>query len=112
MKEIPGVTSAALSASTPFQGGLPINAFTLETDTRGHHCVHASKDSPPNPGAAGVREKPFENIVRLLQQFGRLSAPATGQLHIGELREQPREEQPFAHAARRSDALSQRRLRL
>lgn len=33
MKEIPGVTSVALSASTPFQGGLPINAFTLENDT-------------------------------------------------------------------------------
>jgi predicted permease len=33
MKEIPGVTSVALSFSTPFQGGLPINAFTLENDT-------------------------------------------------------------------------------
>jgi putative ABC transport system permease protein len=33
MLEIPGVTSLALSASTPFQGGLPINAFTLEQDT-------------------------------------------------------------------------------
>src|SRR5829696_7779516 len=33
MREIPGVTSVALSFSTPFQGGLPINAFTLENDT-------------------------------------------------------------------------------
>ena len=33
MKEIPGVTSVALSQATPFQGGLPINAFTLENDT-------------------------------------------------------------------------------
>jgi putative ABC transport system permease protein len=33
MREIPGVTSAALSFSTPFKGGLPINAFTLENDT-------------------------------------------------------------------------------
>src|SRR5687768_996485 len=33
LKEIPGVTSVALSFSTPFQGGLPINAFTLENDT-------------------------------------------------------------------------------
>ena len=33
MREIPGVTSVALSSATPFQGGLPINAFTLENDT-------------------------------------------------------------------------------
>lgn len=33
LMELPGVTSTALSASTPFQGGLPINAFTLEQDT-------------------------------------------------------------------------------
>lgn len=33
MREIPGVTSVAVSFSTPFQGGLPINAFTLENDT-------------------------------------------------------------------------------
>jgi putative ABC transport system permease protein len=29
---IPGVTSTALAYSTPFQGGLPINAFSLEND--------------------------------------------------------------------------------
>jgi putative ABC transport system permease protein len=29
MREIPGVTSVALAFSTPFQGGLPINGFTL-----------------------------------------------------------------------------------
>jgi predicted permease len=33
MREIPGVTSVALAFATPFQGGLPINAFTLEQDT-------------------------------------------------------------------------------
>lgn len=33
MREIPGVTSIALSSATPFQGDLPINAFTLERDT-------------------------------------------------------------------------------
>src|SRR3954470_13280668 len=33
IRKIPGVSSVALSASTPFQGGLPINAFTLEHDT-------------------------------------------------------------------------------
>ncbi len=33
MREIPGVSSVALSSATPFQGGLPINAFALEKDT-------------------------------------------------------------------------------
>ena len=46
MKEIPGVTSAALSFSTPFQGGLPINAFTLENDTL--------PPGSPQPGAFRV----------------------------------------------------------
>jgi predicted permease len=46
MKEIPGVTSAALSQSTPFQGGLPINAFTLENDTL--------PPGAPQPGAFRV----------------------------------------------------------
>jgi putative ABC transport system permease protein len=46
MKEIPGVTSAALSVSTPFQGGLPINAFTLENDTL--------PPGSPQPGAYRV----------------------------------------------------------
>jgi putative ABC transport system permease protein len=46
LKEIPGVASAALSASTPFQGGLPINAFTLENDTL--------PPGSPQPGAFRV----------------------------------------------------------
>jgi predicted permease len=46
MREIPGVTSAALSSATPFQGGLPINAFTLETDTL--------PPGSPQPGAFRV----------------------------------------------------------
>ncbi len=33
MQEIPGVSSVALSFATPFQGGLPINAFSLREDT-------------------------------------------------------------------------------
>lgn len=33
LREIPGVASVALASGTPFQGGLPINAFTLEQDT-------------------------------------------------------------------------------
>src|SRR4029079_18687048 len=46
MRGIPGVTSVALSFSTPFQGGLPINAFTLETDTL--------PPGAPQPGAFRV----------------------------------------------------------
>jgi predicted permease len=46
MKEIPGVTSVALSLSTPFQGGLPINAFALENDTL--------PPGAPQPGAYRV----------------------------------------------------------
>jgi predicted permease len=50
MREIPGVTSVALSASTPFQGGLPINAFTLENDTL--------PPGAPQPGAFRVLVTP------------------------------------------------------
>jgi predicted permease len=46
LKEIPGVTSVALSNATPFQGGLPINAFTLENDTL--------PPGSPQPGAFRV----------------------------------------------------------
>jgi predicted permease len=46
MREIPGVTSVALSFSTPFQGGLPINAFALENDTL--------PPGAPQPGAYRV----------------------------------------------------------
>ncbi len=46
MKEIPGVTSSAMSFATPFQGGLPINAFTLENDTL--------PPGAPQPGAFRV----------------------------------------------------------
>src|SRR5262245_24341549 len=46
LREIPGVTSVALSFSTPFQGGLPINAFNLENDTL--------PPGSPQPGAYRV----------------------------------------------------------
>ena len=46
LREIPGVTSVALSFSTPFEGGLPINAFTLENDTL--------PPGAPQPGAFRV----------------------------------------------------------
>jgi predicted permease len=48
--ELPGVTSTAFSASTPFQGGLPINAFTLEQDTL--------PPGSPQPGAYRVQVTP------------------------------------------------------
>lgn len=32
MREIPGTTAASIASATPFQGGLPINAFGLEHD--------------------------------------------------------------------------------
>ena len=46
MREIPGVSAVALAFSTPFQGGLPINAFTLENDTL--------PPGAPQPGAYRV----------------------------------------------------------
>ena len=50
MREIPGVTSVALSFSTPFQGGVGINAFTLENDTL--------PPGSPQPGAFRVTVTP------------------------------------------------------
>ncbi len=50
LKELPGVMSAALSASTPFQGGVGINAFTLENDTL--------PPGSPQPGAYQVLVTP------------------------------------------------------
>jgi predicted permease len=50
MREIPGVTSVALSFSTPFQGGVGINAFTLENDTL--------PPGSPQPGAFRVLVTP------------------------------------------------------
>ena len=46
LREIPGVTSVAFASATPFQGGLPINAFTLEQDTL--------PPGSPQPGAFRV----------------------------------------------------------
>ena len=50
LRELPGVTATAFSASTPFQGGLPINAFTLEDDTL--------PPGSPQPGAFRVQVTP------------------------------------------------------
>lgn len=50
LRELPGVTSTSLWFSTPFQGGLPINAFTLEEDTL--------PPGSPQPGAFRVQVMP------------------------------------------------------
>jgi len=50
LRELPGVTSTAMAFSTPFQGGLPINAFTLEEDTL--------PPGSPQPGAFRVMVTP------------------------------------------------------
>jgi len=56
LREIPGVTSVALASATPFQGGLPINAFTLERDTL--------PPGSPQPGAFRITITPgyFETL--------------------------------------------------
>src|SRR5262249_52264995 len=64
MKEIPGVTSVELAQSTPFQGGLPINAFTLENDTL--------PPGSPQPGAYRVMVTPgYAETLRLKLVEGR-----------------------------------------
>ena len=50
MQEIPGVTSVAFSIATPFQGGMPLNAFTLAEDTL--------PPGSPQPGANRVVVSP------------------------------------------------------
>ena len=82
--------------------------LAFETDARGHNGVHASEDSPADPGAARIGEESFEDVVGLLQQLGCFSAPPAGQLQIGELREEPRKEQTFTHTARRDNSFAQR----
>lgn len=69
LREIPGATAVALGSATPFQGGLPINAFTLERDTL--------PPGSPQPGAFRVFVTPgyFETLgIRLVA--GRLYTDA------------------------------------
>jgi predicted permease len=64
LSELPGVTSTALAFSTPFQGGLPINAFTLEQDTL--------PAGSPQPGAYRVMVSPgYEKTLGLKLLEGR-----------------------------------------
>ncbi len=67
--ELPGVSSTALSFATPFQGGLPINAFTLENDTL--------PPGSPQPGAYRVMVTPgYEKTLGLKLLEGRFYADA------------------------------------
>jgi predicted permease len=50
LRELPGATATGFSGSTPFQGGLPINAFTLEQDTL--------PPGSPQPGAFRIQVTP------------------------------------------------------
>lgn len=68
MQEIPGVTSVAFSIATPFQGGLPLNAFTLAEDTL--------PPGAPQPGANRVVVSPdYQETLRLTLLEGRFIAP-------------------------------------
>jgi len=69
LQEIPGVEDAALSASVPFQGGLPINALTIKENA-------LPRDSP-QPGAfiVGVSVGYFQALhIQLLE--GRFFEPS------------------------------------
>ena len=69
MRGIPGVTDTAISFSTPFQGGLPINAFTLENDTL--------PPGAPQPGAFRVIVSPgYEKALGLKMVEGRFYSEA------------------------------------
>lgn len=78
MREIPGVSSVALSFSTPFQGGLPVNALTLENDP--------SPPGAPQPGAYRVIVSPgYFDTMHLTLVEGRFYAEAdreAGQRHF------------------------------
>jgi putative ABC transport system permease protein len=68
MTEIPGVTSAAFSIATPFQGGIPLNAFTLAEDTL--------PPGSPQPGANRVIVSPeYLDTLRLTLLEGRFIEP-------------------------------------
>ena len=86
--------------------------LAFEPNSRRDHTVHARENAASDPWAARIREESLEQIIRFLEKLGCLSAPASRKLYLGKLCEKPWKQQPFAHAARRSDALSQRRLRL
>lgn len=81
MREIPGTTNVALSFATPFQGGLPINAFTLQNDTL--------PPGAPQPGAYRVIVTPeyaqtlgLKVLEGRFYQEGDLALPPNRQLFV------------------------------
>lgn len=69
MQELPGVSSVALSLATPFQGGMPLNAFTLAEDTL--------PPGSPQPGANRVIVSPdYFATLRITLLEGRQFEPA------------------------------------
>jgi len=69
MEEIPGVSAAALSYSTPYRGGLPINALSLAEDTL--------PAGAPQPGAYRVQVTPgYLATMRLRLVEGRFFVDA------------------------------------
>ncbi len=69
MQEIPGVGSVAFSMATPFQGGLPLNAFTLFEDTL--------PPGSPQPAANRVLVSPeYLETLKLTLLEGRFLQPA------------------------------------
>jgi predicted permease len=68
MQEIPGVSSVAMSTSTPFLGGLPVNAFNLFEDTL--------PPGSPQPGANRVLATPeYLKTLKLTLLEGRFLEP-------------------------------------
>ena len=86
--------------------------LAFEPNSRRDYTVHARQNAASDPWAARICEESLEQIICFLEKLGCLSAPASRKLQVGELREEPGKQQSFAHAARRTDALTQRRLRL
>lgn len=68
LREIPGVSSVALSFSTPFQGGLPLNAFTLAEDT-------LPPGSPQPAASRVVASTDYLSTLRLTLVEGRFFEP-------------------------------------
>ena len=68
LREIPGVSSVALGVAVPFQGGLPVNAFTLAEDTL--------PPGSPQPGANRVIVSPdYFATLKLTLLEGRVLEP-------------------------------------
>ena len=69
LQELPGVSSVALGIAVPFQGGLPVNAFTLAEDTL--------PPGSPQPGANRVVvSSDYFSTLKLTLLEGRVLQPS------------------------------------